>query len=347
MLLSLGSAATTTKVYLPITARSVELAGDIGSSAPAATATPTALISTATATRAATPTTAATPVPTTTSVDRTILPLGDGKYKTTSASGYVMTCSTTFDGGGARVDGPWINTSAGTYNSLAKAVVDGTVTWSSHSVTVTKSGSTRTISGNGLPSHTTGVYPIARTDDAYTYDTNPHAIASRSLSLGLRASPTVASTPGCLGGGAIGIMLTGTVFFDAFDAGGRDAPAHETLDSCQGHPQASGLNHYHALSDCVAALDAGTGHSSLIGYAYDGFGVYGLRGSDGQTLTSAQLDECHGHTHTITWDGTSTSMYHYHATYDFPYLVACYKGGVVNTGQSPRGAASWRGRAGP
>ena len=42
--------------------------------------------------------------------------------------------------------------------------------------------------------------------------------------------------------------------------------------------------------------------------------------------SSADLDECHGHTHQITWDGQEMSMYHYHATWDFPYTVGCMRG---------------------
>ena len=38
------------------------------------------------------------------------------------------------------------------------------------------------------------------------------------------------------------------------------------------------------------------------------------------------LDACHGHTHAILWDGASKEMYHYHATWDFPYTIGCLRG---------------------
>ena len=44
-------------------------------------------------------------------------------------------------------------------------------------------------------------------------------------------------------------------------------------------------------------------HSGLQGYAYDGFGIFGVYGEDGELLSTADLDECHGHTHEIEWDG--------------------------------------------
>jgi hypothetical protein len=141
----------------------------------------------------------------------------------------------------------------------------------------------------------------------------------------LPVNPVLANSPSCAPG-AIGILLTGSVLFSALDAPGRDAVAHETQDKCQGHPQQSGVYHYHSLSSCLADDRTSDGHSRLMGYALDGFGIYGRRGEGGKTLTSADLDECHGHTHRIDWDGKSVTMYHYHATWDFPYSVGCLRG---------------------
>ena len=127
------------------------------------------------------------------------------------------------------------------------------------------------------------------------------------------------------------MLLTGSPVFNAVDAGGRDAVAHELQDGCQGHPEIRGQYHYHNLTSCIA--DPGTGHSALVGYAFDGFGIYGTRGEDGKQLTNAALDECHGHTHAIEWDGRSVVMYHYHATAEYPYTVGCARGTVVRPGQ--------------
>jgi hypothetical protein len=124
----------------------------------------------------------------------------------------------------------------------------------------------------------------------------------------------------------VGILLSGAVLFNALDAPGRDAVAHETQDSCQGHPQEAGVYHYHSLSSCVKDETGPDGHSKLLGYAVDGFGIFGHKDRGGRTLTSADLDECHGHTHVIDWDGKRVRMYHYHATWDFPYTVGCLRG---------------------
>lgn len=294
-------------------------------------ASPSPPTAAATATLATTSTTAATTVGTAASaskVDLTRLPIGDSKVSTTAAAkGSLWSCRALTGGGGAGKDGPWIR-SDGTWDSTAKAKVSGEVAWPTANVSIAVQGDKRVISGNGLPSHTTGVYPVASTDAAYVYDRNPNTIKAQTLSYSIPANPTVATAPSCTGG-EIGLALSGVAINNAIDGQNRDAVAHEVQDSCSGHPQERGIYHYHSASACAA--DAGTGHSALIGYAFDGFGIFGFRGEDGKELTNADLDECHGHTHEITWDAKKVTMYHYHSTHEFPYTVGCYRGTASNT----------------
>ncbi|MEK7571434.1 MAG: YHYH protein [Patescibacteria group bacterium] len=227
---------------------------------------------------------------------------------------------------GAYKQGPWINTTANTWDATQKYTVDGAVSWEEAVWTVSTNGTTRMLSGNGLPTyHTTGIYPVASTDDAYQYDRNPNTIAAQTISLSLPTNPTLLSSPQCVSG-EVGIMLSGVPLFNAFDATLRDANAWEIQDSCDGHPQKNGQYHYHGYSDCMKDTPQSDGHSGLIGYAFDGFGIFGLKGENGKELATADLDECHGHTHSITWDGAIKSMYHYHVTRDFPYSVGCFRG---------------------
>lgn len=257
------------------------------------------------------------------SVDTTRLPIGDGKYASSAAVGTIFSCQTTFIGGGAFATGSWIN-GDGTFDLSKKPSVDGDVSWPG-AVGITMQGATRVITSNGVPgSHTTGVFPVASGDDAYSFDRNPNRITTQSVQLALPANPVVAGTPTCLGMGTIGVMTTGVALFNGLDAGGRDAVAHEIQDHCEGHPQMQGVYHYHSGSGCF--VDPGTGHSALLGYALDGFGIYGSRGEIGAALSTADLDECHGHTHVIEWDGVKVAMYHYHLTADFPYTLGCYRG---------------------
>lgn len=257
------------------------------------------------------------------------LPLGDDKISREPRRGYVWSCRQNFDEGpfgiGARRRGEWIYPD-GTWNPAAKTVeVDGNVTWDNFRYEIRLEGDVRKLIGNGLPDHQTGVFPVAESDDAYGYDRNPNRIAEYSLVHDLPAAPQLASAPIGTHDGAVGVMKSGVVIFNALDAAGRDAVAHEIQDKCNGHPEVGNRYHYHNLSRCIDEKPE-DGHSQLVGYALDGFGIFGKFGEGGKLLTNGDLDECHGHTHEIKWDGRRVEMYHYHATREYPYSVGCFRG---------------------
>ncbi|NMF60453.1 YHYH protein [Pseudanabaena yagii] len=256
-------------------------------------------------------------------VDLKRLPLGDGKISNSPKVGWIWACRIDPNAGGAFRDGNWIK-SDGTYDFTAKPIVQGKVNWD-YRFKMSRQGNKRIFSTNDLPNHPTGIYPIAPNSEAFLYDRNPNRIAPQNMQVELPANPQLASQPSCASG-AVGILLTGTVLFNALDALGRDAVAHETQDVCQGHPQEAGVYHYHSATTCLPDQTTKDGHSTLMGYSLDGFGIFGRHGESGKVLKSADLDVCHGHTHQINWDGKQISMYHYHATWDFPYTVGCMRG---------------------
>ena len=249
------------------------------------------------------------------------VPLGDYKYTTSGAKkGYVYLCNARKDNAGSMVDGPWIKGS--TWNFLEKVSVSGSVSWPQAYFTQTISGLYRVLSGNGLPiDHTTGVFPVQSGTDAAKYDPNPNTISAQTLKENIPASPIYHDTPNCIGG-EVGVMLTGVRLFNGFDAGLRDAPAHELQDSCDGHPQGSGQYHYHSLSACFKDTSVKT----VLGFAYDGFPITGPKVAANKYLTTEDLDECHGITSEIVLDGKRTTTYHYVMTQDFPYSVSCFRG---------------------
>lgn len=266
-----------------------------------------------------------------------ILPVGDGKYTSSGPkAGYVYVCgqyaqNLAAGGGGASTRGPWFTNSNTEYDLNKKVHVLGSVSWQP-SFSNTVSGSTRTIATNDLPNHPTGVFPIASSDPAYSYDRNPNSIKTQSLTYALSVSPSYNATPNCMGGQS-GVMLTGVALFNAFDAGGRDAGAWEVQDNCGGHPEKEGEYHYHTLSSCIKDISVKT----IIGYALDGFPITGPQVSSGNILTTADLDECHGIVSAINVDGKLTSMYHYVMTQDFPYSVSCFRGTAINPPGLPQG----------
>jgi hypothetical protein len=129
--------------------------------------------------------------------------------------------------------------------------------------------------------------------------------------------------------GLVGVAVTGAAIYNALDARGQDAPAHEIQDSCDGHPERSGQYHYHNLSECLPDKRSQPGgHSDVLGYALDGFAFFGRYGEGGRVVTNADLDTCHGHSHVVEWDGEKRDIYHYHFTAEYPYTVGCFRGKV-------------------
>lgn len=247
--------------------------------------------------------------------------LGDDKVTVDAPKkGYVYSCNSHFREGGAQHLGDWVD--GNTWYPTRKIQVTGSVDWPTASFNESTTTEKRILKTNSLPAHHTGIFPIKRTDPAYKIDPNPNTIKSQQFTFQLPLSPLATPEPQCVSMGPVGIMTNGVLLYNALDAAGRDAVAHEVQDSCDGHPQSQGQYHYHGFSRCLTSMKADT----VIGYALDGFGITGPQKNDGTFYTSEDLDECHGITSEILWDGKKTVMYHYVMTADYPYTVGCFKG---------------------
>lgn len=236
-------------------------------------------------------------------------------------------CGLPSNGAGADDADDWTNAD-GTWDYTRKPQVEGNVTWN-HEFEINLDGNgNRIITGNNLPDHPTGIFPIQMGTTAWNYDKNPNIISEQVINLTLPAMPEVAAQPSCVGFGPAGFSLTGAAIYHGASTLGTDAAAHEMLDRFGGHTDGTERYHYHFpaqdLQDHIHPHEHG--HSVLMGYMLDGFGIYGPYGENGKLLKSADLDECHGHTHPVLWDGQMINLYHYHWTYDFPYNIGCYKG---------------------
>ncbi len=260
------------------------------------------------------------------------IPLGDGNLSTSPKVGDLYSCQTSFPGGGgAQTIEPWVDEAAKTWNSTGKITVSGNVSWPNAYFTVEISGTNRIISGNDLPiNHGTGVFPISPTDPAYNYDRNPNHIEAHPFTLTLPATPSLAKTISCVPQGVIGVLTDGVFLYDALDGEGRDAAAHELLDFCGGHPDPSDIYHHHEVPSCLMQ-NFGPNSSTLVGYAIDGFGIYVEKDSNGNLLTNANLDACHGRASEVMWNGQLTMIYHYDATLEYPYTLGCFMGMPVPT----------------
>jgi YHYH protein len=265
-------------------------------------------------------------------IDVHAIPLGDGKVSSAPRQGYVYSCQADFRGGGASHTGDWIE--GDTWDLTKKVAVSGSVSWPQAVFATSVDGAKRLLQGNGLPvGSPTGTFPIQRRDAAYQYDTNPNAIEPYDLSAAIAADPQIAATASCVPMGAIGYALNGVAIYNALDDAGRDAVAHEVQDACDGHPQQAGQYHYHGPSDCMPHVDE---NNALVGYALDGFGIFSVYDTDGQEYTDTDLDECHGITSEIEWNGAQVPMYHYVLTREYPYTVGCFRGTPVAAAARPQ-----------
>ncbi len=176
------------------------------------------------------------------------------------------------------------------------------------------------IDSQGYPNHPTAVFPNSG---------NPNRIEVQKFQFRLPFEPKLNDHITRLPMGPIGVALNGVVFFNPFEQGGMNAVegySEVWLDSCCGHPEQRGVYHYHKYPVCVKSpfSDNGKQHSPVIGFAFDGFPVYGPYDTDGvkakDIIGSNALDVCNGHADDVRG-------YHYHVTPGrFPYIIGGYAG---------------------
>jgi hypothetical protein len=143
--------------------------------------------------------------------------------------------------------------------------------------------------------------------------------------------------------GSIGVMISGAVLYNPFEGDGKTVAMASNftitnsagitasfVDKCAGHPTPDiGAYHYHGLPNCVTAkVDKVSKPSHIIGFALDGFPIYGDRDIKGKLITSKNLDQCNG-IYSATPEFPK-GIYHYVllATADVRSSIACFHGEV-------------------
>ena len=146
-------------------------------------------------------------------------------------------------------------------------------------VAITLERESRVIRANGIPDHATGPFPGRG---------NPNKISPQRHEYRMPVAPKVAAQPTPLGMNPFGFALNGVVFDPAaaewwrddrtsgwqYDAlgGGRNLG----IDAEHAHVQPTGTYHYHGLPlSLVARLTEGKPKMALVGWAGDGFPIYG------------------------------------------------------------------------
>jgi len=97
------------------------------------------------------------------------------------------------------------------------------------------------------------------------------------------------------------------------------------LGTCGDHAQPKHFHEY--LTQCLSQQDPSSGHSTRIGTAGDGLGVYGPYGDGGTTPT---LDAC-GATQGVTPDSGGAVVNYYVAQSAPPFFIGCYTNSDATT----------------
>ncbi|MBP0001608.1 MAG: YHYH protein [Cyanobacteria bacterium SID2] len=190
------------------------------------------------------------------------------------------------------------------------------------SASVTFTDTAMVVTSTAIPTHPTGAFPDFSDSNSDGQPDNPTAISPQNLQFSIPLTPTVDDTPtdvNSLPTGAIGIAINGVPFYGPFNDSGQNAVDTEVFDFANGHPDAQGVYHYHQNPILLQQQIGGSSVNRIIGYAFDGYPIYGINGEDGQPPTD--LDQFNGHEGP---DGT----YHYHITENFPYILGGYRGVV-------------------
>jgi hypothetical protein len=194
---------------------------------------------------------------------------------------------------------------------------------------------------HNLPNHPTAVFP----DRWRALDGNPNYIQEQNATWSIPLEPQVnpdheamqeSNANRALPGGPIGIAVNGVIFFNPFDADSVEAIWR--LDRCCGHPSPGFEYHYHKYPVCVKSpwTDDGTAHSPLIGFAFDGFPIFGPYEAAGELAKDAQKNPLNAFN--VHYD--EQRGWHYHVTPGkFPHLIGGYWGFADprNRHRPPRG----------
>ncbi len=183
--------------------------------------------------------------------------------------------------------------------------------------------------------------------------------------------------------GPIGIMLNGAALYNPYEANHATVATSDNfiatnngvsasfIDDCDGHPGPGGQYHYHGLPSClvayatggtasVASITSTAGSTSagvvednaaskkpvLLGFAFDGYGIYDNVAMNGAAIAVAALDACNGIFSPVP--GYPKGVYHYvlENVKGARSSISCYHGvvsssytqalqGVLNNGQTP------------
>lgn len=129
---------------------------------------------------------------------------------------------------------------------------------------------------------------------------------------------------------ALGVAVNGVPIYDYSSQGNLDPSVYDPkadtklngqLDHCNGHSGRGDDYHYHAAPTCMIEAMKNKGPAAIIGWAFDGYPIYGNTNPDGSAIAAGTLDVCNG-------QDDETFGYRYHTSDAPPYVVQCLVGQV-------------------
>ena len=175
--------------------------------------------------------------------------------------------------------GSWIQNTTGATGHSTDTTINNAVSSMLANVQQVRYTSTDVyINSTSIPSYDIGPFPG-----------DPNVPADQHSLLRIPRNPTLAANNSntAVGGGPVGLLVNGVHFFNAQDADTynnlgiwhQNAAVVEasSFDAGNGHPQQQGDYHVHQQPTLLSSAlgDNGTHVSPILGYAFDGFPVYG------------------------------------------------------------------------
>jgi hypothetical protein len=184
----------------------------------------------------------------------------------------------------------------------------------------------------------------------------------------LPLTPKYSKTTTTTNQGPIGIMLNGAALYNPYEANHATVATSDNfittqngvsasfVDDCDGHPGPGGQYHYHGLPWCLVSYATGgsptvtsitstVGTTSegvtednaaskkpvLLGFAFDGFGIYDNIAMNGSTIPVSSLDACNGIVSVVP--GYPHGVYHYvlENVKGVRSSISCYHGVVSSS----------------
>jgi hypothetical protein len=238
--------------------------------------------------------------------------------------------------------------SAGTSTAVSTTKVVKAAKWNK-TVKLSYSKNSIIMQPNGIPNHPRDKYyavPLSQdivVPDSTTAKVVKDPTKAQTYKFTIPSTPKYSKTVTNTSLGSIGVMISGAVIYNPFEGDNKTVAMANNftitdsngitasfVDKCAGHPIPDmGAYHYHGLSTCVTTkVDKIGKPSHVIGFALDGFPIYGDRDIKGKQLTAKNLDQCNG-IYSATPEFPK-GIYHYVllGTSDVRSSIACFHGEV-------------------